>query len=421
MLNVTMDYTTPAPHHNRSYTEQYLLITWSIISLTMAVCGNTLILLSVFYRAFRIDKFSLLVIKNLAVSDVYFNAVWVLPTLVTLICDNEWILGEFLCGFTTYLQYPPAIATIFFITLLSGNKWVRCQFPLRTLDMSTAMVYKVTVTVWGLAFIHPTLYLVSNETMSSDRRIIELDYYKGSCDYHHGTDLSIYWNTLDLTCAVIYCLIPSGILVASNIAIIKIVKSKGRGKIKMKNFFMIVALTYFFLLSYTPYTIKYLIPMLKVDLKILPDSFIVLTYFLLYVNSWANTCIYLVTNQSFRSFAVSLLMCKGPPKRISRVSCATSVADRRSVVNNPLLTRRHNSVMNNTATNKTMPAQRSSAPVLLDHTHVRPRGHSHVTQPHHAHSTWVITSSEASTMGTDHCTAFEIPAPILGSIPESDI
>ena len=307
-MNFTQDYPINVDTYNRTSVEFYILITWSVCSFTIAIIGNIVILLAVFFSAFRIDKFSLSVIKNLAVSDIYFNLIWVLPTLVTLLNGNVWVLGELVCAFTTYLQYPPAIATIFFITILSVNKWIRCQFPLRTLDMTTALAYKITIAVWSFAFIHPTLYFVSNQTITtSDKRLMKLDYYKGSCNYNDSTYLVLYWNLLDLTCAVVYCLGPSLVLVASNIAIVKIVKRKGRGNMKMSNFFMLVAITYLFLVSYTPYTIKYLIPILKVNLNVMPDSFIVLTYYLLYINSWANVFIYFFTNHSFRKFVISLM------------------------------------------------------------------------------------------------------------------
>ena len=297
--------------YNRSTVEHAFLITWSGSSLLLSLAGNILILAAVYYRAFRIDKLSLLVIKHLAVSDIYFNAIWVLPTLVTLVAGNTWVLGTRLCEITTYLQYPPAIATILFITVLSANKYMRCKFPLQTLDLTTKAAYRITVGVWGFSLVHPALYFFSNLLKRQDKRAMELDQYKGSCDYHHGEDLSLYWNLLDMMCGLVYCMLPSVVLLASNAAILLIVKQKGRGNMKMSNLILIISITYLFFISYTPYTIKYMIPMLQLDKDIMPDCFKTVTYFLLYVNSWANAFIYYFTNTAFRNFVSSVIGLRG--------------------------------------------------------------------------------------------------------------
>ena len=326
MLNDSL-YSTPsrpAPPHQNNYTrsesELFILTVWTSWSLASALIGNTVILVGIYSRAFRIDKLSLLTIKNLAVSDIYFNLIWVLPTLITLLNGNKWVLGQGICNFTTYMQYPPAIATIFFITLISVNKWMRCQFPLKTLDITTRTAYKLTIFIWGFSFLHPTAYFVSNLIKTEDPRYMELDLYKGSCDYHHGLDLAVYWSGVDLTCSLVCCMTPSGILLASNAAILYIVKKKGRGNVRVSNLLMIVCLTCMFFVSYMPYTIKYLMPFLVSDPHILPDAFVVMTYFMLYINSWANVFIYYFTNTSFKKFVLRLIKCGEPSRKITNSS-----------------------------------------------------------------------------------------------------
>ena len=290
--------------YTRSPLELSLLLIWTSGSLVAALAGNSFILLAVHRRAFRIDKLSMLIIRNLAISDIYFNLIWVLPTLVSLCEGNRWVLGKLLCSVTTYLQYPPAIATIFFITILSVNKWMRIRFPLKTLDISTKTVYIITISVWAFSFVHPSSYFFSNLAKPDDMRRMEMDPYKGSCDYHHSDHLALYWNVLDLLCALACCLTPSVILLAANLAILYRVKKKGRGTLKRSTLILILSLTSMFFISYTPYTVKYVVPLLKLGKNILPDGFIVLTYFLLYANSWANFFIYYLTNMHFRRFVL---------------------------------------------------------------------------------------------------------------------
>ena len=111
-------------NYTRTNLENFLLLTWTSISFILGISGNILVLVAAFRRGIRIDKTSLLVIKNLAFSDITFNLIWVLPTLTTLVAD-QWVLGNVVCHVTTYLQYTTAIATICFITIFSVNKFIR--------------------------------------------------------------------------------------------------------------------------------------------------------------------------------------------------------------------------------------------------------------------------------------------------------
>eukprot|EP00116_Pleurobrachia_bachei_P017320 sb/3477582/ len=105
--------------------------------------------------------------------------------------------------------------------------------------------------------------------------------------------------------------------------------------------------------------------MLGLPSDALPNAFIVLTYFLLYINSWANAFIYYWTNPSFARYVRCLLLCRPYGARVSTATAAMpnvgrleriSVVNgcRVSVVNNSgVVTSGRASVVNSRAYNNT--------------------------------------------------------------------
>ena len=295
-------------NYTRTSLEGFLLLAWTSISFVLGIFGNILVLVAAYRRGIRIDKTSLLVIKNLASSDILFNLIWVLPTLTTLIADT-WVLGNTVCHVTTYLQYTTAIATICFITIFSLNKFIRCKFPLKSWKISTAAGYLITTAVWTFAFVHPAMYFVGN-LVREDKRRIMLYPPKSSCDYYHGLDLSTYWQRIDLLCAVLYTFLPSMILIVVNVGLIRLVKQKEKRSFNKSNLTLILIITVVFIVSYAPYVVKYSIPILGMKTDVLSNWFKTLMNFMLYTNSWFNPFAYYSTNAAFRKFIHCTMRCK---------------------------------------------------------------------------------------------------------------
>ena len=295
---------TPDPDYDnftRTDIETSFLIAWTCSSFILGVLGNTFILFATYRRAIKIDPNSLLFIKNLAVSDILFTLIWVLPTLITLCNKESWVLGDELCRVTTYLQYTPAISTICFITMLSLNKFVRCKFPLKVWRMSSRTSYLITVTSWTFGLLHPSIYFFSSLTRS-DKREIMLYPPKSSCDYYHGMHLTEHWHRIDMICSIIYTFIPTIVLIGANIGLIKLVTEKGRN-INRSNLALIFVVTVVFVCSYSPYVVRYTAPMIvKSAVHKIPGWFKTLMNFVLFVNSWFNLFAYYLTNASFRYF-----------------------------------------------------------------------------------------------------------------------
>ena len=85
--------------------ERYLFIIWTIITLIMCVSGNILVLVaSIRYNAIKLDKVSVVLIKNLAIADVIYAVTKMIPTIAN-ITWKRMVLGEIFCGIESYYWY----------------------------------------------------------------------------------------------------------------------------------------------------------------------------------------------------------------------------------------------------------------------------------------------------------------------------
>ena len=73
-----------------------LLIAYNILVIVLSLFGNVIVLYgSLKHDAIRMDKVSLLLIQNLAVSDIITTLIFYFPTLLTLFANRPFYLHPF--------------------------------------------------------------------------------------------------------------------------------------------------------------------------------------------------------------------------------------------------------------------------------------------------------------------------------------
>ena len=149
--------TTTAPDLPLNEAERYALGVWSLVTLILSGSGNSLVLIAIVHRKFKGDFTSRWLIANIAVSDIFYILTGVLTSMVSNFA-NTWLFGQFLCVATSNFANWFAIVHMIMLTILSLNKWLRCQFPLRSLytKLSRRSGVFVTLFVWTLSLV-PTV------------------------------------------------------------------------------------------------------------------------------------------------------------------------------------------------------------------------------------------------------------------------
>ena len=230
---------------------------------------------------------SLLIIQNLAVADLLYMTTSV-PTAVVSNIANRWVLGDFLCGFTAYFAFLPAGCNLILVALLSANKLYRCLFPLRTLSIRTFH----GVLVCGVAWFLSTLVVMELLIL---KRGYQFYIPINRCfisDFRNSAD---YWKILSYINVLIYVAVPILTLTISNIWLLFIVFRKHL--LQRSTILMVITVSAVFWLSWVWVLVSIFLRTIWIFRMLL---------YMTFFNSWGNPVLYILTNESFKQYVISI-------------------------------------------------------------------------------------------------------------------
>ena len=158
------------------------LIIWSLVTAGISLVGNTVILIgTIKHNAIKLDNISLLLIKQLAVSDICNTLIVVLPGVVTL-STKRALFGDNLavCQIIAYMQYVFPAFNSLAVCAMTINKLTILLKPTKTLTRSDKTGYILVAGAWLCGLVPALMYLiVGGTTVMFDTRV-----------YRYGTLLS---------------------------------------------------------------------------------------------------------------------------------------------------------------------------------------------------------------------------------------
>ena len=216
---------------------------------------------------------------------------FVAPAVVSNIA-KRWVLGDFLCGFTSYFHHLPGTCTPLLVSMLSANKLYRCLFPMRTLSIKTFY----GVLICGVAWFSSTLVLMENIILERDYKFHTSINRCFTMDYVDSAD---YWRKLDALNALLFILVPLIILTISNIWLLCIVLKKQL--LKRSTVVLVLTVSAVFWISWVSIVIYVVVP---------SESRTIwsrrMCHFMIWFNNWANPILYILTNKRFRWYVTSI-------------------------------------------------------------------------------------------------------------------
>ena len=278
-------------------------IVWGTISFILGITGNVFVLYAtIAHNAIKLDKMSVWIVKNLAVTDI-FNCVLVLLPILLLqygklsntILSNRTLVSIMAC----YL-YSFFLANSYLVNFLSINKLLRCMSPLRNLDSSRRQRLTVTmVTVFICSL--PTLWLaygflggflcVREEWRSVDY----LGALKIASTFPNDAIIGSVRKIITYVLGSVLTILPCITLIIINSALIILAVKKSNSGINKRNMMIVVLVTSLFLSSLIPFFLLFILKQLPQEYKELSRSF-------LYLSTWTNPFIYFAVNPTFRKF-----------------------------------------------------------------------------------------------------------------------
>ena len=202
--------------------EQYTLVGWTFFTFTCCFIGNTIILLaSSRYRAIRLDKTSVVLIKSIAICDLVTGIFAVHPTLASLLYGG-WPYGTVSCYVFNYLKAPPFLASILLICGLHCSKLHTLLYPLNALGRNSKRGKEISAVILALSFF-PSLLQIA-----IDSQDVAFDYRSFMCTYLFSAPI---WKILKALVVALFVFLPSLIVVGTSVALLRRIK-RAEGRVK---------------------------------------------------------------------------------------------------------------------------------------------------------------------------------------------
>ena len=294
---------------------------WCHLSLFLGLLGNSYVLHStIVYRAIKLDKLSVWIIQNLAVSDLINAVIVLIPVLISLYADSNWVLGETFCKISFGYKYLGIVANMVLINILSINKMIRCLFPLKTLNCSRTQRLSVTVTAVITMLIPPTWQLYKS-TLTT---IYQVHFSKSQCMCWmiQISTPKIWHLILDYLLSGLLNALPCITLIGVNTFLVIFAVRKSTRTVNKMNIVVVILITTLFLVATLPYFIYY---MISGDVWSDDDVILRFVTFIFFMAFWSNPVVYLATNRYFWRFTVRSI--RRENNRVSVSQCSVAVRD----------------------------------------------------------------------------------------------
>ncbi|XP_044534541.1 C-C chemokine receptor type 1-like [Gracilinanus agilis] len=252
--STTLDYyvdedAIPCFKHNiKELASKFLPPLYSLV-LIVGLLGNAAVVL-ILTKYKRLTSMTNIYLFNLAVSDLLFLVT--LPFWIHYEKQNDWVFGNTMCKLLTALHYLGLFSEIFFIILLTIDRYVaivHAVFAIRVRRVVLSITTSIITWVVALLTSLPDIIFTKSQW--------EFTHY--TCSLHFPHETSRMWRKFQaLKLNFLGLILPLWVMIVCYTGIIKILL-KRRNERKWKAVKLIFAIMIIFFLFWTPYNITVLI------------------------------------------------------------------------------------------------------------------------------------------------------------------
>ena len=274
-------------------------VAFGLVLILLGMTGNTIILLgSIKYNAFRLDKVTVTLIQHLAVSDLASTIVLMIPSTIATMVDY-WPFGYTFCKVHFYLILICGHSSVCHICALTTCKFVSLQKPFRAQLWGRKRGHLLAAAVWAWSVIPATILIIVNPDS------IYYDNVRIACMYDFSDPV---WKYLLPTVSFLMAMVPNIIVLVSTIGLITSayqIAKRGRETVKWQGVLAALLVALVYSLTYSPHIVmnfmgnKYLhTDQANTKTKIS----IIICGRLILINYVSNVFIYTASINSFRKF-----------------------------------------------------------------------------------------------------------------------
>ncbi|XP_037376146.1 C-C chemokine receptor type 1 [Talpa occidentalis] len=241
------DYGNTAPCHKtevRAFGAQLLPPLYSLV-FVIGLVGNMLVVL-VLMQYKRLKSMTSIYLLNLAISDLL--SLFTLPFWIDYKLKDNWVFGDAMCKFLSGLYDIGLYSEIFFIILLTVDRYlaiVHAVFALRARTVTFGIISSIIIWVLAILASIPDFYFSKTQW--------ELTHYTCSSYFHYES--SSQWKQFQaLKLNILGLVLPLLVMIVCYTGIIKILLKRPNEK-KAKAVRLIVVIMIIFFLFWTPYNL----------------------------------------------------------------------------------------------------------------------------------------------------------------------
>ncbi|XP_032767204.1 C-C chemokine receptor 1-like protein 1 [Rattus rattus] len=265
----------------------------------IGVIGNVLVVLVLIQRK-RLRNMTSIYLFNLAVSDLVF--LFTLPFWVDYIVKGDWVFGNAMCKFLAGFYYLGLYSDMFFITLLTIDRYlavVHAVFALRARTVTFGIISSIITWVLATLVSIPCLYFFKTQlefTYQTCRAVLP------------KKSLIQFLRFQALTMNILGLILPLLAMIICYTRIINVLHRRPNKK-KAKVMRLIFVITLLFFLLLTPYYLAAFVSAFE-DVLFTPgcvrsqqvDLALMITEALAYTHCCVNPVIYVFVGERFRKY-----------------------------------------------------------------------------------------------------------------------
>ena len=276
--------------------ERYVLLAWTCACVIISIPGNITVLAAVLvYNAIKLDRVSVILICNLAVWDLIYTTIGILPTIPAL-ATEKWVFGTGLCCFQYWVIWLALLGDVTLVCSLNISKLTSLLFPLDARLRARRTGRYIALCLWLgiLLFSVPV-------ALNAVRGEIRMNSGSYRCDSSSGHSASLWWVPVY---SVLFIIIPILLIIVTTVWLLWYV-NKERG-LQRQSILTLILISGVFVLSYISVAAM-LICYIFVDPgdpenTSFYDHFFKVSMFINYVNYTLNPLVYYRSISSFNRF-----------------------------------------------------------------------------------------------------------------------
>ena len=281
-----------------------LNISFNVISALMGLLGNGFVLhASLNHSAFKLDKITVLLIQNLAISDILYVLLVLLPSFHAYV-DNKWYLGDETCYGIGFVGTFLASANLHFILFVSAHRFLKCVRPWKMMSLTKRHVVVISIIIWIFASLKIVILSAMGTTITFNNRITRCGVNYIQFGERHPVHLIFLW--------VCGKWVPFIMIFILNISLLVFAR-KRFGKTSTRGLMTISSVSILLILSWIPAQVYSIMGVTKYSSAVIVRAFEVAAYNFYLFSVFGNPLIYGYQNKYFAAFV------KHQWKRASRI------------------------------------------------------------------------------------------------------